>query len=42
MCFQPDIAAAGGGSFMVERRRQGVGRGRILFAPGRTAVASCF
>jgi hypothetical protein len=40
--FQLDIAATSGGSFTVERQRQGMGRGRILFAPGRAAVVSCF
>jgi hypothetical protein len=40
--FQLGIAAAGGGSFTVERRRKGVGCGRILFPPGRAVVALCF
>jgi hypothetical protein len=40
--LQSDITAASVGGFVLQGRRQGMGRGRILFATGRAVVASCF
>jgi hypothetical protein len=36
------IATTSGGGFVHQGQRQGMGRDRLLSAPGRAAIASCF